>query len=303
MKKVPDKPVSKVIRNPSKAYTWIRNRIIEERIVTPLRARYLFDFDWDVAVILDACRYDLAASQGTEHPINLGEPGKAYSAASNSADWIRRTFGRASADELQNTAYITGNLYTNRLPDTPLAHLDRVWKYAWDDDKGCVPPRPITDRAIAAARDEVGEKYIVHYMQPHLPPISDNPPYEPKRTDPSQGSGANEQSAWDRVKHGEIEEEAVREGYNNNLSPVLDEVSLLLENIEAFKIVITADHGNYLGKNGCWGHPSFEMASPVRHVPWWETSASDEQTHSPAEYDRATGTPSRDDQLKALGYK
>lgn len=299
---IPDHPISKAVRNPAKAVTWIKNRIIEEQIVTPLRARYLFDHNWEVAIILDACRYDLAVTRGVKHPICLDAPERVYSVASNSADWIRRTFESASANELDRTAYITGNLYTNRLPKGELAYLDCVWKYAWDDQLGCVPPRPLTDRAIKVAREGIADRYIIHYMQPHLPPVRD-PPYKVNRTLPREGEGANDLSAWDRVKEGEIDEEVIRSAYRENLDPVLDEVQLLLKNVNASNVVITSDHGNYLGEGGQWGHPNFQMAAPVRHVPWWETEATDGKTYEANEYDRESKTTSREQQLRALGYK
>lgn len=300
---LPDRPVAKAIHNPSRAFRWIKNRIYEERIVTPIRAQYLFDTTWEVAVILDACRYDLAATRGLKHPIGLGEPDRVFSAASNSADWIPRTFGRVTPEVLRKTAYITGNFYTDRLPETSLAYLDEVWEYAWDENKRCVPPRPLTDRTITAYRNDVADRYIVHYMQPHLPPIADVPPYELLRPSPEERSGPKEQSAWERVKKGDIKEDVIRSAYRENLDPVLDEVSLLLENIDASKVVITADHGNYLGENGKWGHPNFDLGSPVRHVPWWETTAKDEKTHTPAEYETSKAVSSRDAQLRALGYQ
>ena len=300
---LPNSPISKAIKNPSDALTWMHNRILEQRIVTPLKSRYLFDHEWDLVVILDACRYDLAATRGASHPIGLGSPERAYSVASNSALWVSRTFGAADPHQLASTAYITGNVFTDRLPEAPLAYLDPVWEYAWDDDRGCIPPRPLTDRAITAGRAGRAEKYIVHYMQPHLPPLFE-PEYEVKRSAPVEGEGAvGEKSVWDRVKEGSIEEDAVKHAYQNNLDPVLDEVSILLDNFDAAKTIITADHGNYLGEGGRWGHPDYEWRSPVRHVPWWETTATDRRTHQPDEYETTAGSVSREEKLEALGYR
>lgn len=302
---LPDSAVSKGIRRPDRAAAWVKRqatRYVEREIVTPVCGRYLYDHDWDLAVVLDACRYDLGARVASEHSIGLGEPERVYSVGSQSPHWIQRTFEAATDAEIERTAYITANAHTDKAPKHRLTLLDDVWRYAWDDEYQTVLPRPVTDRAIEAMRNDVADRYIVHYMQPHLPSVVERSehvggwvPYEGK---PGKGDAGGE---WEAAQNGYAEE--VTEAYENNLGPVLDDLDLLLENVDAPSVVVTADHGNYLGEGGRWGHPPWHMRFPVRHVPWWETTASDEQTHSPAEYDRSADGGTRNERLEALGYK
>lgn len=275
-----------------------------ERLLTRFHGRYLFDRDWDLAVVLDACRYDLAAERERSRPDGLGDPERVYSVGGHSADWIERTFEAASDSTVSETTYVCANPFTDRAPAEKLRYLDRVYRYAWDSELGTVPPRSVTDRAIRLMRRGTASRYVVHYMQPHLPPLKPSEvdygrwePTEGIRGDVTERSGVG----WELAESGEATEAVVRD-YRSNLDPVLEEVALLLKNVQAPKVVVTADHGNYLGGRGRWGHPPRHVHPAVRHVPWWETEATDEGIHSPARYDR-TNEVSRDHQLEALGYR
>lgn len=275
-----------------------------ERLMMRLQGRYLFDHAWDLAVVLDACRYDLAAEREQSRPAGLGDPERVYSVGSHSAEWIEQTFEAASDSTVSETAYVSANPFTDKAPTEELRYLDRVYQYAWDPDLGTVPPRPVTDRAVRLMRQGAASRYVVHYMQPHLPPL-DASGIDYGRWEPTEGNPGyvTRQSAdgWELAESGEAADAVVGD-YRNNLDPVLNEVGLLLENVDASEVVVTADHGNYLGERGRWGHPPCHVHPAVRYVPWWVTEATDEGTHSPARYDR-TNEGSRDHQLNALGYR
>jgi len=271
---------------------------------TPSRATYLFDEDWDVAIILDGCRYDLAADYVESHSIDLDQPREVWSVGSWSPDWLRRTFDSVPEGVLNGTSYITANVFTNEVPESSLGNVDKVWKYAWNEDLGTVPPRPVTDRSISAIREGTFDRYLIHYMQPHLPPVNEQadafPGFRPHEGEPGRGRDKVE---WEPVKSGDIDPDTAREAYRENLLPVLDDLEVLLENIDAENVVITADHGNYLGEQGRWGHPRDHIHPAVRKVPWWETTASNENTHTPDSHTTASEETDREEKLKALGYR
>ena len=280
----------------------LRQRL--EPQVTRLRGRYLFDHGWDLAIVLDGCRHDLAGEVTPGHPVGLGVPRAVYSVGSYSADWIERTFKNAPERVLAGTAYVSANPFTDRAPGDTLQHVDRVYRYGWDPELGTVPPRPVTDRAIRLLREGTANRYLVHYMQPHLPPLEPSIPdygrWEP--TEGLQGDVTGRSGVgWDLVQSGADPEPIVRD-YRDNLRPVLDDLRLLLDNVDASKVIVTADHGNYLGENGRWGHSPRHVHPAVRRVPWWETDASDERTYVPGSYDRTNDTL-RGEQLEALGYR
>ncbi|MGM0389103.1 MAG: hypothetical protein ACQEP0_11440, partial [Natrinema limicola] len=137
--------------------------------------RTVFEREWDVLVLLDACRVDLMAEVATEYdwlpsPADV-EAGAIDSVAGSSEEWMRRTFTPAHAATLERTAYVTGNPFSAAVlgDEQPLGLLDEVWRYAWDDDAGTIRPEPITDRAIRVCRSGEFDRVIVHYMQPHVP--------------------------------------------------------------------------------------------------------------------------------------
>jgi hypothetical protein len=254
--------------------------------------------DWDLFVVLDACRFDLLRSLAVDYPF-LDTVDARYSKASSSKPWLERNFGPDRAAEMAATACVTGNPFTDEVFDgDEFGLLDEVWRYAWDDDSGTVPPRPITDRAITVARERSPERLLVHYMQPHFPAL--DAPELGGRVDPAENHRIN--SVWDQLETDELDRETVWEAYADNCRAVLDEVELLLANCAAERAVITADHGNGFGEFGVYGHPADRAHWCVRKVPWVTTTARDTGDYAPATYDTGAVTTETSDRLAALGY-
>jgi hypothetical protein len=264
--------------------------------------------DWDLLVVLDACRADLFESVvgGGDYDISVGAT--RISPGSASTEWLDAVFGAAAPDALADLGYVTGNPYTDaRLSGSALGYLDEVWRYAWDDALGTIPPRPITDRAIAAGRERDLDRLVVHYMQPHFPPVTADP-------DAGEGEGlaADEWgdrpvSVWEDLRLGGSVESAWA-AYRRNLERVLADVEVLLSNVDAERAVVTADHGNAFGERYIYGHPEGVDLPCLREVPWSVTSAADRGTRTPAAYDRipdgdADTDAGVDDRLSSLGYR
>ena len=270
----------------------------------------VWERDWDVLLILDACRTDLMREVAHEYEFvgSAENVGTHWSVASKSDDWLRRTFAPEFAEETERTAYVTGNPFTAKI-DRPVepARLDEVWRYAWDDDLRTIPARPITDRAVETwrTREELGvDRMIVHYMQPHSPFVS-RPELGEYGTPDDFGEGFG--VLWGRLREDLSIDEAWA-AYRDNLRYVLDDVELLLENTDADRVAITADHGNGVGEFGVYGHPSDVLIPSVRRVPWVETVARDAGEYVPGT-ERAVADEGESDagdevadRLRALGY-
>src|SRR6056297_3244642 len=111
----------------------------------------VYERDWDVLVVLDACRADLLQSVADDVDV-LGDVRSMRSVGSSSSEWLENTFG--DRPETARTVVVTGNTWTDRYLDADaFAALDEVWKYAWDEEFDTVPARAVTDRAIRAGRD------------------------------------------------------------------------------------------------------------------------------------------------------
>jgi hypothetical protein len=222
------------------------------------------------------------------------------------------TFRESYADEIGRTAYVTGNCsfrYIFRDEQNPLsvaapfypslreyttvapsdfAHVDDVYQYGFDTDSETVMPQTMTERAVDVGRTHHPDRCIVHYMQPHSPYIG---------VEGAPGGILRD------LNHGSLSKQEVFEAYTENLRAVLDSVEILLDNYDADRVAITADHGEGFGE---WGFYSHNVACPhpvVRQVPWTETTATDSGSLEPS-IDPERGTSvSIEEQLEYLGYK
>lgn len=249
------------------------------------KGREIYDRDWDLLVILDACRADAALEVAGEYDF-FRNPDIVYSKGSTSRQWMRNNFGTEHADSIQKTTYVTANPYSDEMFDgSYFEHLDEVWRDATDTELGVVRPGAVTDRAVRLGRERQWNRMIVHYMQPHMPLIN-HPEYD--------YIGA--------VQEGEISRSEAVEYHSENLRAVLDQVAVLLRNIQAEAVVITADHGEGLGERGVYNHPTHRIHPCLRHVPWVETTAQDTDSHSPEITREQTGQVDVETRLEDLGY-
>jgi len=279
----------------------------------------IFSRDWDVLIILDACRVDALREVEDEYEF-IHSVDSIYSVGSTSSEWIAKTFTESYRNEAKNTSYITGNPYAelilqkqqltpvtetnsisfpvpicspawNTLSGEDLSSLDIIRTHS--EERGFVEPRPITEQAISVGRNRCDNKIIVHYMQPHRPYIGENLAQELQGTDISR-----------KMINGELSKSDVWDAYLDTLRYVLDEVKLLLENIDADRVVITADHGEGFGEHSTYSHNYGWIHPVVKEVPWVETTATDGGNHKTIdETDQdIEKTVSVEERLANLGY-
>ena len=260
------------------------------------RGTNVYEREWDLLVILDACRVDLLRSVAEEYEF-LGDIERVESVGSMSKEWMAKTFTDEYADEVAETAYVTSNVFSERILDGDrFGTFEEVWRDGWDEAAGTVLPRTMTDRAIRIAREDDPDRMIVHYVQPHHPFVGldlgfDADPFGPALSD----------TVVDALRKDKIDRETFWEAYQDNLRLALDDVELLLSNVDADRVAITADHGDALGEWGIYDHPVGCLHPAVRTVPWTTTTATDRDTHDP-EIDRETGGSDVEERLQALGY-
>jgi hypothetical protein len=267
----------------------------------------VYDSDWDALIVLDACRYDALQEVAPEYGfLDSEQIDSVYSVGSTSKEWILKTFTEEYSEEISNTTYISGNSFshwfTNRPVDhtsyaetvdthianmdvfeslfseslvgtTDFHHVDDLSPLGDLDNPGYTPyAEDITDHAIKRGRELNHDRMIVHYMQPHSPYIS---------------AAGKDKSMTDRERN---PSQALREGapvdeiydlYLDNLRYVLDNVGVLLNNLDADSIIITADHGELFGELGQYGHAAGIPHPAVRKVPWATTTASDNKEYMP----------------------
>jgi hypothetical protein len=260
-----------------------------------------FDREWDVLVVIDACRYDLFESTIADHSIReqFHSVDSIYSCASATNEWLTK-LEETPDDILSNTFYVSGSGHIDAFPEFKdrLQGYEDVWEYAHDPELRTVPAEQVTNAAIRAFRSVDAERYIVHYVQPHAPFVHCVGRYG------SDEDGNERTNVWELLEAGAVEKEDVWEDYATNLGYVLDDVETLIENALG-EVVVTSDHGNALGEWGVYGHPVHYPLPVLRRVPWATATGENKKTYDVrdvAEVDDATTDTSVRDHLKDLGY-
>lgn len=283
-------------RAPAVKAAELRNRIKPyQHEITPI-----WDRDWDLLVILDACRPEWMDTVQSEYGF-INEVDTIHSVGSHSSEWMTSTFDEKYSQKMENTLYVTGNHYADGLEKSSLAGFVTAHDYGnWAYDSASPPASVITDLAVQAARREDWSRCIVHYMQPHKPFMtSDGGRGEVRVKDWSLGY-----EPYHRHFRGDLSVQDLHEAFTDNLRYVLSEVDVLLDNVDAEKVVLSSDHGQALGEDGLWDHSVGVNHPCVRRVPWVETTATDNQTlkpdtYAPADYDDETVS----ENLRHLGYR
>lgn len=267
----------------------------------------IYDHRWDALVVLDGCRFDCMCEVAPDVPF-VERVWRFDSAGTRSDEWMRENFGTRDCSD---TVHVTANPNSaHHLDPDNFARLDEVWRDGWDDQLGTVPARTVTDRAIVAGREEDPNKLVVHYMQPHFPSIPDPLPGDAM----SKDEFGERVGVWERLRRGDLTREQVWQSYRDNLRYALSEVGVLLDNLDAERVVITADHGNGFGEWYVYGHPDSTPIRALREVPWVVTTGTDTGSHDPEEWmegavasndGRATNEPnaSVEERLSELGYR
>lgn len=264
--------------------------------ITGTSAESIFERDWDVLIVLDAARHD-EVTRADLSKIDVETHESLNSVASCTWQWIPRTFFDPSAPPLDEVAYLSANPHSDGLSAEEFGILDEPWRYAWSEDLGTVEPRTVTDRAIEICRDTSYNRTIIQYLQPHAPYLT--PECQEMNT---ATFGTQKESIFSKVITGEVDISKAVQGYRETLQQVLTEVALLLSNIDAKKVVITADHGEAFGEQGIYEHPPDMYIDSLVTVPWIETTATDSRTHTPADH-RTEPDVTVEQRLKRLGYK
>lgn len=287
----------------------------------------LYEREWDVAVILDTCRVDALQELKSEYGF-ITDVESIWSLGSSTPEWLINTFSTEWKEEIRRTTRVSANGFDEyilvrqldppELDEAPLAmpafsrvesttfdHLEILYQGDFHDERlETVPPDQVTGRGIAVGREHDWDRLMLHYIQPHAPYITDAI---------DQGGELSEVESrpmW-ALRTGRIDKATGWEMYLDNLRLALDSVETLLQNLDAEKVIITADHGESFGEyGGKFGHIDGYLTPQVRKVPWISTTATDKETVTPeSKYHRVADAESsrfddRDlkDHLEDLGY-
>ena len=326
--------IARGVRNPRQAIDATAFELLYRVPSTFLNTRTtigenVFDRDWDLLILLDTCRVDAMKEMEAEFDF-ITSTDQIVSVGARSPEWIAKTFSEDYTDEINNTAYLSANVFSQQvlvdrhpanigLRDSTLAYklLSRIptvnaeqlgrFEYLYEyepvgedgpigHEDGGTPPRYVTDRGIRVGREHDYDRVILHYLQPH-------PPYISNALKENRGLKKYEADWWGYL--GETgDRTSIWNAYLDELRFVLDDVRLLLENFACEKVVISADHGESFGEYWEFGHRTGSLNPNVRKIPWVETTSTDNESYQP-QFD-PPGKKSQQsvaEQLEALGYK
>lgn len=276
--------LKRALLDPMSAIGFSRN-IIYNKVANPVLEKILYTIteeptnqlvqDWDVLIILDACRYD-TFSEISNLP---GDLEFRISPASSTYHWLDKT---VNGNEFYDTVYVSANPRTHGYSNHFHEMID-VWDWGFDEDLKVAHPEKVSEATRNATEKYPNKRIVAHFMQPHTPFIGEyarnnigiGTGDQPAR---ARAHGENVDSEdWtietDLLEQGETTYEQVMDGYRENLEIVLTEVESLMRDLEG-KIIVTADHGEMFGEvawpfpKKVYAHPGSLASVKLRKVPW-----------------------------------
>lgn len=266
------------------------NRVIHNKrreLLGAPKSLDIFDEDWDTLVILDACRYDMFEAVNHIDGLLTARTSK----ASATTQWLQANI---AGRDLRDTVYVTANPQYERNRESLDANFHRVinvWlDHGWDHETGTVRAETVTAAAIDAHKQHPNKRVIVHYMQPHYPFVDSETRFDKRHLSTINGADddADGENVWNKKFLGQIDAscDELWSMYLENLEYVLEHVEDLISGISG-KIIITSDHGNYVGERASpipireYGHPRGLYDEEVVQVPWLESEQGERrETHA-----------------------
>ena len=250
----------------------------------PHQENLIHNRDYDMLVILDACRYDVFSQVIFDYMDGLLIPVR--SPASITIDWLKKVWGKRSWNDI---VYVSASPMVNkrgllRSFDARERFLEiiEVWDWGWDKELSTVPPNKVnfgiklamTKLRLKGLRYSINYKIIVHYVQPHAPYIG-------RTRIAGEDIGVRhrshvyrmvDESVWLWRLLGRIEDlgydiNIIRRAYMDNLHLVLKEVRRLINHLHG-TIIVTSDHGELLGEKLLLEHPEGLYVKELIVVPW-----------------------------------
>lgn len=252
----------------------------------------LFEEDWEHLIVLDAARYDFLKKMFDQYI--SGNLEKVWSLGHNTPSWLRNTW----EGYFEDIVYVSANPYVNSMGVDrggfdATEHFGKVldiWDCGSDNSLGIALPETVANATKTIADEYPDKRTITHFLQPHQPYLleMENDSFETrfqsktfKIVKKSKGVlGKISDKADDVFSYLGLEgerpvenfakkygDDVLKYAYKHNLERALGTVSELVEYLDG-KVVITADHGEFLGEGGYYGHHYKSEHSIQREVPW-----------------------------------
>lgn len=251
-----------------------------------LKQKKLIDaMDWDVLIILDACRCDAFCNI-----FKYKEVIRVDSDATATPEWLKKTWTK----KYDNIIYLSGNPFVNskgvKTNDNSFVGGDHFevkdcWDGAFNKKTGRIESSAMKMYAIGYLNAlKTGKKLVIHFMQPHSPYIFGDTKHNSFFTTLSKIIPMRQQLLLNKVKfirklkprtestYSEYyTDKEIKEAYMRNLESAREDVEYVVNQAAmfGFKVVITADHGELFGEYERYGHGG-KVVPELISVPWIE---------------------------------
>ena len=215
------------------------------------------DKEWDYAIVLDSCRYDIFKQY---NDIN-GKLSKIISPGSHTIDWIKKCMIKPYQNTilLSSSPHFSPQKLKQYKVDKCFYKIQPLWDYRYDDELETIPPNNFKEPFYVTKQLNPDKRIILWLMQPHRPFINGDTSWSDyHRLKDEKGQDAT-QKTIDKSIH----------GYINNLNIALLTIKSLLPKMKG-KVIITADHGNLFGEYGIFLHPRMIYVPELVEVPYLE---------------------------------
>jgi hypothetical protein len=276
-----------------RARKWVVQQISRYRSHADQHKR-LNDVNWDILVILDACRFDVFQSIANWPVDACRSPG------STTGQWLSVA---ENTRVFEDTHIVSGNGQYVQY-DVGAAELHRIWETHWNAELGTVLPEPVLETADDLLQEDVGPT-VAHVLPPHAPyvaKVGDEwlsllPDVDIWKLQPGL-ENEDKLSPQVAMADGRVNMDRCARGYRCSVRSVWETCAQYIGRwvSEGHTVVVTADHGETFGRGreyGLYEHPRGCHVAPLVRVPFIKFSQSNETDRTP---------DSVKEHLEALGY-
>jgi len=238
----------------------------------------LYETEWDVLIVLDACRPDMFREAA-------GACEVVRSPAVCTADWLPKVAPLLLEHDVR---YFSANPVVERTASARALPLDliSIWRCGWgrwtEQRVPSVHPALVNGFVLALLHEPHGPggKLVVHYLQPHSPYIGVPPLAAARWAAGPEGLHAecHRLPRPDKlVESGELTWTELRLAALGNTRLVWDAARNLMGAVALLRadfvggpttFVVTADHSELIGEGGRFGHERAYGRHPLCEVPW-----------------------------------
>jgi len=207
-------------------------------------------------IILDSCRYGYYRLCYREH-IDEGRLEVGHSSGSCTLEFLINEFSNKKFDciVISGCGFLAPRLIRKEVHKFDGSRHFRTviwtWHDKWNDTYDCVLPRDIYQDALM----NIYPRMLIWFLQPHFPAIGKTMLLR------------NEIEIERLYEKGKLSLRMITRAYKENLELALTYVARLMEELPHKLIIITSDHGTYLGEKGRFDHPCGSDDQVLRLVP------------------------------------